>query len=157
MEDQFGKYLRLFGTIFFSVIGFIIALVLLMLGIKLLFGLMSYIPWFTYVYMVFIILVPSGLFIPAYIIYFRRTVSHPSKIVRWGSYFIFSIAICTWAIFLVLDMITFFNYAYNAIGMYRSYDMLFLAANVACFFIVGVVQAFTAVKEKDWMERGNTQ
>ena len=153
MEDQFGKYLRLFGTIFFSVIGFILALVLLLLGIKLLFGLMSYIPWFTYVYMIFIILVPAGLFIPAYIIYFRRTASHPGKTVRLVSYLLFIIAICIWTIFLVLDMITFFRYGYNAIGMYRSYDMIFLAANVACFFIVGLMQAFTTAKEKDWMER----
>ena len=153
MEDQFGKYLRLFGTIFFSVIGFIVMLVLLLLGIRLFFGLMSYIPWVTYVYMVFIIMVPAGLFIPAYIIYFRRTGSHPGKTIRFISYILFTVAICTWSVFLVLDMITFFRYAYNAIGMYRSYDMVFLAANVSCFFLIGVLQAFTAAKEKDWMER----
>ena len=157
MEDHFGKYLRLFGTIFFSFIGFIIAMILLLLGIKLLFGLMSYIPWFTYVYMIFIILVPAGLFIPAYLVYFKRTVSHPNKTIRLISFLIFTVAILTWSIFLVLDMITFFKHAYNAIGMYRSYDMLFLAANVACFFIIGVMQAFTAVKEKDWMERGGAE
>ena len=34
-----------------------------------------------------------------------------------------------------------------------EYDMVFLAAIVACFFLVGVMQAFTTAKEKDWMER----
>ena len=107
MEDHFGKYLRLFGTIFFSVIGFIVVLALLLLGIKLVFGLMSYIPWITYVYMVFILLVPSGLFIPAYFIYLKRTVDHPNKTIRFISYLIFTAAIITWSVFLVLDMITF--------------------------------------------------
>ncbi len=153
MEDHFGKYLRLFGTIFFSVIGFIVVLALLLLGIKLLFGLMSYIPWITYVYMVFILLVPSGLFIPAYFIYLKRTVDHPNKTIRFISYLIFTAAIITWSVFLVLDMITFFKHGYAAIGMYRSYDMIFLAANVTCFFLVGVMQAFTTAKEKDWMQR----
>jgi len=153
MEDHFGKYLRLFGSIFFSVIGFIVAIALLLLGVRVLFGIMSYIPWFTYVYMIFIILVPAGLFIPAYIVYFKRTGAHPSKVVKWISYLLFSIAILTWTVFLVLDMITFFRFAYASIGMYKSYDMIFLAANVVCFFLVGVMQAFTTAKEKDWMER----
>ena len=153
MEDRFSKYLRLFGSIFFLVIGFIVSLILLLVAVKLLFGLLSYIPWFTYAYMIFIILVPAGLFIPAYIIYFKRTATHPAKYVRWISYLIFTVAIIIWSIFLVLDMITFFKYAYASIGMYRSYDMIFLAINVASFFLVGIMQAFTTKKEQDWMER----
>lgn len=153
MEDHFGKYLRLFGSIFFLVIGFIVAIILLLLGFRLLFGLLSYVPWFTYVYMIFIILVPSGLFIPAYVVYLKRTVSHPNKQVRWISNIIFSGMIAAWSVFLVLDMIIFFKHAYPAIGMYNSYDMVFLTANVACFFLIGLMQAFTTAKEKDWMER----
>jgi len=153
MEDRFGKYLRLFGTIFFLIIGFIVSIILVLLAIRLFFGLLSYISWVSYLYMTFIILVPAALFIPAYIVYMKRTAAHPNKPVRWISYVIFSVAIAVWASFLVLDMITFFRYAYPAIGMYRSYDMIFLAANVGCFFLVGVMQAFTTEKEKDWMER----
>lgn len=155
MEDDFGKLLRLFGNIFLSLVGFIIALALLLLGIKLIFGLMEYIPWFTYVYMVFIILVPAALFIPAYIIYFTRTKKHPNKFIRSVSYLFFLMALVTWSVFLVLDIITFFKHAYPAIGMYLSYNMSFLAANVACFFLIGVMQAFTTPKEKDWMERNS--
>ncbi len=69
MEDRFGKYLRLLGSIFFLVLGFIVAVILLLLTVRLFFGLMSYIPWITYIYMIFIILVPAALFIPAYIVY----------------------------------------------------------------------------------------
>ena len=157
MEDRFGKYIRLFGTLFFLVIGSILAFTLVLLAIKLLFGLMGYIPWFTYVYTAFIMLVPSALFITVYIIYFKRTAAHPSKIIRWVSYFIFSAVLIAWAVFFVLDMKIFYEHVYASIGMYHSYDMIFLTVNVACLFIVGVMQAFTTAKEKDWMERGNTE
>ncbi|MEP7164053.1 MAG: hypothetical protein ABI741_05120 [Ferruginibacter sp.] len=157
MEDRLGKYIRLFGSIFFSVIGFIIAFILVLLGIKFLFGLMSYIPWFTYVYISFIILVPSALFITAFIIYFKRTATHANKVVRWLSYFLFSVALVAWMVTLFLDIRIFYKHAYDSIGMYNSYDMIFLAANVASLFLVGVMQAFTTVKEKDWMEKSNSK
>lgn len=157
MEDRFGKYLRLFGSIFFLGIGIILAFILVLLGIKLLFGLMSYIPWVTYVYTIFIILVPSALFIPAYIIYIKRTAAHPNKIIRWVSYFLFSVALVTWVVFLSLDIVIFYKHAYASIGMYHSYDMIFLIANVACFFLTGVMQAFTTKKEVDWMERESSK
>ena len=157
MEDRFGKLFRLFGTIFFSVIGIILAFILVLLAIKLLFGLMSYIPWFTYVYTIFILLVPSALFITVFIIYFKRTASHPNKAVRWISYFLFSAALITWAVFLFLDMVIFYKYAYPSIGMYHSYDMIFLISNVACIFIVGIMQALTTAKEVDWKERRSSK
>lgn len=153
MEDQFGKYLRLFGSIFLLALGSIVALILVLLGIRLLFGLMSYIPWITYIYTLFILLVPAVLFITAYIIYFKRTFSHPDKTTRWISYFLFSAALLAWAVFLFSDLLIFYKHAYTSIGMYNCYDMIFLASNVACIFIVGVLQAFTTTKEKDWMEK----
>ena len=153
MDDQFGKYIRLFGTLFFTLIGFIVSLLLLMLGLRLFFGLLSYIPWFTYIYMIFIIMVPSALFISVFIVYMRRTAFHPSRIIRYISYSLFSIALLAWGVCLFLDLKTFFTYAYVEIGKYNSYNMIFLASNVACIFLVGIMQAFTTAKEKDWMER----
>jgi hypothetical protein len=153
MDDQYGKYIRLFGTLFFTLIGFIVSLLLLMLGLRLFFGLLSYIPWFTYIYMIFIIMVPSALFISVFIVYMRRTAFHPSRIIRYISYTLFSIALLAWGICLFLDLKTFFTYAYVEIGRYNSFNMLFLASNVACIFLVGIMQAFTTAKEKDWMER----
>ena len=157
MEDQFGKYLRLFGTIFFTVIGALVAFVLLLLGVRLLFGLLSYIPWLTYIYIIFIVLVPAVLFITCYIIYISRTRAHPGKAVRIISYALFSIALAAWAVVLVMDVFRFFKYAYTSIDMYYSYEMLFLAANVVCFFLVGIMQAFGMPKEKDWMERSRSR
>lgn len=157
MEDQFGKYLRLFGSIFLLALGTIVALILILLGIRLLFGLMSYIPWVTYIFTLFIILVPATLFITAFIIYFKKTFSHPDKIVRWISYFLFSAALIAWIVFLFSDMLIFYKHAYTSIGLYNSYDMIFLASNVACIFLVGVMQALTTAKEKDWLEKRNSR
>ena len=35
----------------------------------------------------------------------------------------------------------------------NSYDLIFIICNVTLFFIVGIIQALTQPKEKDWMER----
>lgn len=152
MHDQ-GKYLRLFATLFFTFIGFVVAFILLLLAVKLFFGLLSYIPRFMYVYMLFLLLVPAALFISAYIVYFRKTTNHPSKPVRLISYVIFSIALIVWASVFVIDMVAFFKHFYNTIDKYNSYDLFFLAGNVALFFLVGIIQALTTEKEKDWRER----
>ncbi len=153
MEDNFGKYLRLFGTLFFTFIGFLIVLILLMLGVKLIFGLLGYISWVTYLYMSLIILFPSAIFVTAYIIYFRRTRKHPSKPVRIISYILFSIALLAWAYYLISDLIIFFKHFYNTIEYYNTYNLLFLFINIACIFFVGVMQALSTEKEKDWMQR----
>ena len=153
MEDRYGKYIRLFTTLFFTMIGVLIAFVLLLLGVRLIFGLLDYIPWASYIYTLFIMAVPAVLFISIYIIYFKRTASHSSSAVRYISYSIFYIALIFWGIFFVMDIITFYKHAYTDIEKYQSYNMIFLAANVAAIFLVGVMQAFSAPKEKDWMEK----
>ncbi|MEP6711860.1 MAG: hypothetical protein ABJA37_05580 [Ferruginibacter sp.] len=153
MEDRYGKYVRLFSTLFFTMVGLIIAFILLLLGIRLIFGLLSFISWSAYIYTLLIMMVPAVLFISIFIIYFKRTVTHPSSVVRYISYAIFSVALIFWSIFLVRDVATFFKYAYTDIEKYNGYNYIFLSANVATIFIVGIMQAFSMPKEKDWMER----
>lgn len=155
METDFGKYLRLFGNLFFLFIGFIVSLILLFLGIRLFFGVLSYVPMVSYVYTIFILTVPAALFISAYIIYLKRTPGHPSKPIRLISYFIFIMALITWAVVYVLDMIDFFKFGRTDIGAYKSFNMFFLFGNVVCFFLIGIIQAFTTSKEIDWRERNN--
>ncbi|MBS1743944.1 MAG: hypothetical protein JST81_13000 [Bacteroidetes bacterium] len=152
MNDQ-GKYFRLFATLFFSFIGFIVFFILLLLGIKLFFGLLSYIPWFTYVYMLFLLMVPPAIFVTAYIVFFKRTTTHPSKPVRLFSYLLFSAVLLTWCAFLAIDMVSFFRHFYHEIGNYYVYNFYFLAGNMALLFFIGVIQALTTEKEKDWMEK----
>ncbi|MEO6671678.1 MAG: hypothetical protein ABIN36_19495 [Ferruginibacter sp.] len=152
MEDN-GKYLRLFGTLFFTFIGFLLAFALLMLGIKFFFGLLSYIPWFTYAYMILILMFPTSLFLSAYIIFFRKTKFHPSRPVKMISYIIFITAIAFWIWFFISDLMLFFKSHNNGIEGYETYNLLFLAISVFCLFLVGIIQALTTEKEKDWMER----
>src|SRR4051812_34515620 len=109
MEDNLSKYLRLFGTIFFSFLGVIVALVLLFLGVRLFFGLLNYIPWFSYVYTIFILLVPACLFMCVFVFYFYRTRTHRSKAVRVVSYTIFTLFLLAWIICLSFDVATFFR------------------------------------------------
>lgn len=152
MQDN-GKYLRLFGTLFFTFIAFVAGLILLMLSLRLFFGLLSYIPFITYVFMLFIICVPACLFIPVYIIFYKRTRSHRSPGAKIISYIIFAVALIGWIYFFVIDMMIFFKHYYNAVGEYMSYNMFWLAANVFAIFLVGIIQALTSAKEPDWLDR----
>ena len=138
-----GKYLRLFGTLFFSFIGFIVAAALVLLALRVFFGMLSYIPGVTGFFTLLIISVPAALFISVYLIYFYRTRTHPSKAARIISCCIFTAALAAWAYFFVSDIFLFFKYHYNAIADYHSFGMIFLASNVAAIFLVGVLQALT--------------
>ena len=153
MEDQFSKYLRLFGNIFFSAIGFIVLLVLLMFGLRLLFGVLDFMPWFSYLYKTLILLVPTCFFVSVFSIFFYRTKMHPSKAVRWISKGVFLSVILLWMIVLVLDCKTFFKAGSAQIDQYNSFNLLFLVCNVGIIFLFGVIQALTTEKEVDWMEK----
>jgi hypothetical protein len=153
MEDTLSKYLRLFGNILLTFIIFLVFLFGLLLMLKLAFGLLDHISWFSYLYTVFILLLPVVLFSSVYFIFFKRTKYHPSKAVRGVSYFIFSAAILSWLVFLAMDIKTYSIRQYAEIGKYISYDTIYLTANVAVIFLVGIIQALTTAKEKDWMEK----
>src|SRR6476620_10259316 len=142
MDDN-GKHLRLFGTIFLTLVGFIAALVLLFLGMRLLFGLLTYMPWLSYVYMLIMLSVPAAIFISVYLVYFKRTKTHPVKAVRWISQTIFIVSILVWIAAYISDLVLFFKKGSEEIGHYWSYNMIFLAIDVALIFIIGVIQAFT--------------
>ena len=153
MGDQFGKFIRLFGNIFFSFIGFIVLISLLLLGLRFFMGALDYLSWLRYFYLSLMLLIPSVLFITVFTIFFKRTKFHPSKPVRIISDTIFISAILSWLVVLGFDSIQFLKHGYPDIDKYYSYNMLYLVINVATIFIVGVIQALTTAKEKDWMEK----
>ena len=155
MDDN-GKYIRLFGTLFFTFIGFILTLFLIMFGLKVLFGVLNTIPWFSAMFTLLIVCVPAVLFITVYLIYFKQTKTHFSAAVRYFSYAVFTIAITSWLYFWVLDFIIFFKMHYNGISEYNCYNLAFLSANVFAIFFVGIVQALKAKKEVNWMDRERT-
>lgn len=153
MEDRFAKYFQLSFNLFFTFLAFIGGLLLVLLGLKYVFRLLDYIPWFVYLFVLFIIIVPATLFISIFIIYFKRTKAHPSLAVKYISQGFFGVALLCWAAALVMDMITFFKTGSREIGSYYSYNIFLLTASVAGIFLVGVMQALTADKETDWMDR----
>ncbi len=153
MEDRFSKYFQLSFNLFFTFLGFILALVLVMLGLKYLLRFLDYLPWFVYIYSLFIIVVPGALFLSIFTIYFKRTATHPAAVVKWISYTVFTIALLGWLTFFILDMVTFIKTASRQIGSYYSYNIFLLAGSVATIFLVGVLQALSTEKEKDWMEK----
>jgi len=153
MEDRFSKYFQLSFNLFFTFLGFILSLLILMLGLKYMFRILDYIPWFVYVYMLFIIIVPASLFISIFVIYFKRTASHPSAGVRVISKSIFVLALILWAAAFIMDMVTFFKNGSREISNYYSYNIFLLAGSVATIFLIGVVQALSTTKEKDWIEK----
>ncbi|RYD70417.1 MAG: hypothetical protein EOP53_25465 [Sphingobacteriales bacterium] len=155
MEDKFAKYLQLTNRLVIILVVFVATLLLVLFGLRLAFGLLDSMPWFRYLFILFIIMVPTILFITVFGVYFSRTKKHPSAFVRYLSWGLFSIALITWFYFLVTDMITFFKTGSQEIASYHSYSVFFLAGSVALIFIVGIIQALSLAKEKDWMEKRN--
>jgi hypothetical protein len=153
MEDRFSKYFQLTFNLFFTFIGFIAALLLLMVGLKYIFRLLDYIPWFVYVYVIFIINVPAAFFTGVFTIYFKRTRLHPHAAARATSYTVFSIALICWIAAFFSDMVTFIKTGSREISNYYGYNIFLLVASVALIFMVGVMQALSTEKEKDWMEK----
>jgi hypothetical protein len=52
-----------------------------------------------------------------------------------------------------MDVIYFFKTGARDVGKFNSYDVVYLAASVATIFLVGVMQALSTEKEKDWLEK----
>lgn len=153
MEDNLSKYLKLSGSILLSFLSFILLLALLMISLRFFFGLLGNLPWVVFIYLLFIISVPAAIFVTAYLVFYKRTASHPSRTVRIISSFFFIIALIAWLAFYVIDIISFAKYGYPEIEKYYSFNLLFLFCNVSCIFFIGVLQALTGEKEKDWHDR----
>ncbi|RYY50900.1 MAG: hypothetical protein EOO06_02270 [Chitinophagaceae bacterium] len=153
MEDKFAKYLQLSNRLIIILVAFVAALLAVLYGLRLAFGLLDSMPWFRYLFILLILMMPTIVFITIFLIYFSRTRKHPAVFVRYLSWGLFSIALLCWTYFLVTDMITFFKTGSQEIGRYHSYSVIFLAGSVALIFIVGIIQAFSTPREKDWMEK----
>jgi hypothetical protein len=152
-----GKFIVLFGTIFFSFLGFIGFIIAIMFGLKFFFGMLDKMPWFALLFTFFIVCVPALIFLTVFAIYFVRTKSHPSLPVRIFSYIVFVIAISAWIFFWAKDILLFFKKYFNSINYYDCYNLAFLSANVGVIFLVGIVQALSTKKELGWMEKNEAR
>ncbi len=153
MQNRFDKYIQLGINLFLTLLAFVFVLILLLLGFKYLFQILDAIPWFVMLYVLLIISVPALLFLTVFIIFFKRTLRHPSAAARYVSYFIFSVALLCWGLAYGFDLYTFFKTGSRNIGDYYSYNIFLLVGSVALIFLVGILQAFTTAKEIDWVEK----
>jgi len=153
MRGRVSSFILIFGSIFFSAVGAVLALAIFFLVVRLLFGVLSYLPWITYAYALLILLFPAMLFISVYILYFKRTLRYPVKVVKWISISLFMIALLSWVAVLIYDLMLFFKKGSIEIDPYFSYNRVFLTANVTAIFLTGTMQALSLPAEKDWMEK----
>lgn len=152
MDDRFIKYTKLSVIIF-----------LLFLAIPLTFSLVFGVFYgfsaiisskpIDLVFEIFIISLPALLFSTVYSIFFKRTTSHPSAIVRYISWFLFIAGIGISLYFLITDLLLYFKIHQHDVTNYECYGKWYLAGNVAAIFLIGVMQAFSTTKEKDWMDK----
>lgn len=153
MEDKFAKYLQLSNRLIISLLAFIVSLLIILFSIRLVFDLLDSMPWFVYLFTLFIIIVPSAVFICIFLASLYRVKNHPSAPVRLISYVLNGAVFLAWAYFLCRDIITFFLTGSQQIGNYNSYNVLYLAGSVALIFLLAIIQALSTEKEKDWIEK----
>jgi hypothetical protein len=56
-----------------------------------------------------------------------------------------------------MDIARFFGTTKTEVLEYYSWNLIFLATNVACLFFIGVIQALSSPKEEDWLQRNKRQ
>lgn len=153
MEDKFAKYLQLSNRLIITLVAFIASLLLLLFGIRLIFSLLDSMPWFVYLFTLFIIIITSAIFICIFLTSLYRIKHHPSAPVRLISYILNGAAFLGWVYFLCRDIITFFLTGSQQISNYNSYNVLYLAGSVGLIFLLAIIQALSLEKEKDWIEK----
>jgi hypothetical protein len=152
MEDRFVKYSKLYFLIFLL---FLSVPVLIALTLGLFYGfakLISSRPT-NIIYELVIISLPAAIFTTVYYIFFKRTKKHPSAAVRIISKTIFIGGFCCCVLALAADYKKFFDKSIFDFDGYWSFSLLFLAGNIAVFFIIAIIQAFTTSKEEDWLAK----
>lgn len=150
---QLKRFLFLGGMILLSALGILVFVALLMVLLRLLMGVMDQIPWMLYVYMTVMLFIPSILFLSVFVIFFKRSGTHPKKWVKWFSRSSFVFASISWLTILGWDLRFFLQTGYGDINRYQSYSLSALGSTVFFIFFMGIIQALTMQPELDWMER----
>jgi hypothetical protein len=152
MDDKFLKYSKLYAYIFFALFIFVLGVGLL---IATLYGFSKVISSHPVdvAFELIVIAIPAIVFSTAYIIFFKRTKTHPNKPVKYISYVLFITALCYCAIGLFWTIKDYFTLKSSSIADYHTFKLVFLAGNVALLFIIAIMQALSTEKEVDWMER----
>lgn len=152
MDNRFTKYSKLYVIIFLL---FLSVPVILALLVAFFWGLSKIVSSNVadIVFGLGLITIAPAIFSTAYLIFFKRTATHPVASVRTISKIIFVAGIAISIIVLIADMVSFFTKYATDISAYRCYSLPFLAGNIATLFLIAIMQAFTTKKEVDWMDR----
>ncbi|MEO6583017.1 MAG: hypothetical protein ABIO05_01760 [Ferruginibacter sp.] len=156
MNDA-SKYIRLFGMLLLTAVSFITGVLLLFFVIKLVFGFLNNLPWFTIVYSVFVLSVPAAIFIGAYTIFFRRLKNQTAKSVKIFSAIIFIAFIVAWLFYYIADLLAFVKTGKVDIVETHSWNLLLIVASIAALFLTGIVHALNSPKENDWLDKHNSK
>jgi hypothetical protein len=151
------KYAKLVFNIFMLVFGFILACVVLFVIMRLLFGLMTMMPWLDYVFAVMLVIIPTALFVTAYGIFIKRTLRFPVKSVKVITIIPMALIIAAWMVIFILDLVQFFQSHRLDIDAYYSYHKSVLIPSVAIIFILGLIQAWSSPSEPDWLDRQRSE
>ena len=108
MDDKFLKYSKLYGYIFFALFAFVIAVALLIATFYGFSKILSSRP-VDVAFELIVIAIPAIVFSTAYIIFFKRTKSHPNKVVKYISYVLFIAALAYCSIGLIWTTKDYFN------------------------------------------------
>ena len=152
MDDKFLKYSKLYGYIFLALFAFVIGVALLIATFYGFSKILSSRP-VDVAFELIVIARPAIVFSTAYIIFFKRTKSHPNKVVKYISYVLFIAALTYCSIGLIWTIKDYFTLKSSSIADYHTFKLVFLAGNVALLFIIAIMQALSTEKEVDWMER----
>ncbi len=152
MDDRFTKYSKLYFLIFllFLTVPVIFALVI---GIFYGFSTLISSKPVDIIFELLIIAIPPAVFATVYYIFIKRTMNHPSAIIKIISQVLFVIGFCCSLTIFVMDMIYYFKQGRHDITDYTSFSLVFLVSNFAALFIIAIMQAFTTQKEEDWLEK----
>jgi hypothetical protein len=147
------RFFYLAGMILLTFLGILAFIFLLMIVMRFLMGAMDQIPWMLYAYMAVMLMLPFLLFNSAFVIFFKRSATHPKKWVIWFSRIVFVCASISWIGIFAWDLRYFIQTGHGDINRYLTYSLNTLVPTVFFIFFMGVLQALTMQPEVDWMER----
>ncbi len=152
MEDKFVRFSKLYILIFLSILAFALTIAII---IGLFYGLSSLVSSrpADLIFELLVLTLPPALLTSVYYIFFKRTKSHPSAVVKVISKILFVKGIFWCLATFVFAVIAYFKKGYHDITDYPSFTLAFLAGNIALLFLIALMQAFTSKKEEDWMEK----
>ena len=152
MDDRFTKYSKLYILIFLLFLSVPVALGLI---VAVFYGFSKLVSSSVadIVFGLAMVTLAPAILSAVYVIFFKRTKSHPVPAVKIVSQVVFVLALLVSAAVLVADMIAFFTRFKTDISGYYGLGLTYLAGNVAVLFFIAIIQAFTTSKEVDWMDR----